>query len=104
MAIQTVVASYPSDSFSPLLNDQAVGSSAFASSETSLNPDMITPVPQPPLNTTPSELWNVNSATVQAPGLEKDVSTPALPEVQIKPITSPCHSTTGFLNSCAIHC
>lgn len=99
MAIQTVVASYPSDSFSPMLNEQAVGSSTFSSSETSSNPEMITPVSQPSTNTTSSEPWNVNSAIVQAPGLVKDVSTPALPEVQIKPITSPCHSTTGIINS-----
>ena len=96
MAIQTVVASYP-DSFSPILNDQVNGNNTLANPRTSLNPELVTAVPQPYLNSTPSELCNGNIATTPTAALVKDcVSTPIQTAIHVKPITSPCHSTTSI--------
>lgn len=98
MAIQTVVASYP-DSYSPPTianNDQVIRNNSFLNLETNLNPELLTQtVSQQGLSNSaaPSEHCKENAATESTTIIS--TATPIVP--QAKPITSPCHSTTGAL-------
>lgn len=109
MAIQTVVASYP-DSYSPTMvnNDQVVRNNSFLNLETNLNPEIVTQaVSQQELvnSATPSEPCKEISATESTTQLQNETSiisasTPVV--LQAKPVTSPCHSTTGTFLHCLL--